>query len=67
MRQRPETLAEEYRMIGSSGELIVLGVNFRVYDSAKQVWNIKWSNALEGTWTDITSEQSIWGRVSYFK
>ncbi len=54
-------------MIGSSGELIVLGVNFRVYDSAKQVWNIKWSNALEGTWTDITSEQSIWGRVSYFK
>jgi hypothetical protein len=54
-------------MIGSSGELIVLGVNFRVYDSAKQVWNIKWSNALEGTWTDLTSEQSICGTVSYFK
>ena len=44
-------------MIGSSGELIVLGVNFRVYDSAKQVWNIKWLNALEGKWTDLTSEQ----------
>jgi len=35
----------------------VFGMNFRVYDSAKQVWNIKWLNALEGTWTDLTSEQ----------
>jgi hypothetical protein len=50
-------IADEYRMIGSSGELIVLGMNFRIYDSAKQVWNIKWLNALEGTWTDLTSEQ----------
>ena len=50
-------IADEYRMIGSSGELIVLGTNFRIYDAAKQVWNIKWLNALEGTWTDLTSEQ----------
>jgi hypothetical protein len=50
-------IADEYRMIGSSGELIVLGMNFRIYDSAKQVWNIKWLNGLEGTWTDLTSEQ----------
>lgn len=50
-------IADEYRMIGSSGELIVLGMNFRVYDSAKQVWSIKWLNAVEGTWTDLTSEQ----------
>jgi hypothetical protein len=50
-------IADEYRMIGSSGEVIVLGMNFRIYDSAKQVWNIKWLNALEGTWTDLTSEQ----------
>jgi hypothetical protein len=50
-------IADEYRMIGSSGELIVLGMNFRIYDSAKQVWNIKWLNALEGTWTDLTSQQ----------
>jgi hypothetical protein len=50
-------IADEYRMIGSSGELLVLGMNFRIYDSAKQVWNIKWLNALDGTWTDITSEQ----------
>lgn len=44
-------------MIGQSGELIVLGMNFRIYDSARQVWNIKWLNALEETWTDLTSEQ----------
>jgi len=50
-------IADEYRMIDSSGELIVLGMNFRIYDSAKKVWNIKWLNALEGTWTDLTSEQ----------
>ena len=50
-------IADEYRMIDSSGELIVFGMNFRIYDSAKQVWNIKWLNALEGTWTDLTSEQ----------
>lgn len=50
-------IADEYRMIGQSGELIVLGMNFRICDSAKQVWNIKWLNALEGTWTDLTSEQ----------
>jgi hypothetical protein len=50
-------IADEYRMIGSSGELLVLGMNFRIYDSARQVWNIKWLNALEGTWTDLTSEE----------
>ena len=47
-------IADEYRMIDSSGELIVFGMNFRVHDSAKQVWNIKWLSALEGTWTDLT-------------
>jgi len=50
-------IADEYRMIGPSGEPIVLGMNFRVYDSARKVWNIKWLNALDGTWTDLTSEQ----------
>jgi hypothetical protein len=30
-------IADEYRMIGPSGELIVLGMNFRVYDAAKKV------------------------------
>ena len=50
-------IADEYRMFGPAGEVLVLGTNFRVYDAAKQVWNIKWLNALEGTWTDLTSEE----------
>src|SRR5579863_1518769 len=50
-------IADEYRMFGPSGELLVLGMNYRVYDSAKRVWNIKWLSALDGTWTDLTTEQ----------
>src|SRR5271167_1459991 len=34
-------IADEYRMTGSSGELIVLGMNLRTYDATKQIWNIK--------------------------
>jgi hypothetical protein len=50
-------IADEYKMLGSGGEVIVHGMNFRVYDAAKRVWNIKWLSALQGTWTDLTSEE----------
>jgi hypothetical protein len=50
-------IADEYRMTGSSGELIVLGMNFRTYDATRQIWNIKWLHALGGTWVDLTSEE----------
>jgi hypothetical protein len=50
-------IADEYRMTNSSGEMIVLGMNFRTYDVTKQIWNIKWLNALAGTWTDLGSEE----------
>lgn len=33
-------------MVGSSNEVIVHGMNFRVYDASKRYWNIKWLNAL---------------------
>jgi hypothetical protein len=46
-------IADEYRMTDSAGELIVLGVNLRANDAAAQTWNIKWLNALAGTWTDL--------------
>lgn len=46
-------IADEYRMTSSSGELIVLGLNLRAYDAAKQIWNIKWLDALAGTWIDL--------------
>jgi hypothetical protein len=50
-------IADEYTMTGPEGELVVLGMNFRTYDVAKQVWNIKWLNALGGSWTDLGSEE----------
>jgi hypothetical protein len=51
------TIADEYRMTDSSGKLIVLGMNLRTYDEAKQVWNLKWLNALTGTWVDLAPEE----------
>lgn len=50
-------IADEYRMLALSGEPIVLGMNFRSYDAAKQSWNIRWLNALAGNWTDLASEE----------
>ena len=50
-------IADEYRMTGSSGELIVLGMNLRTYDATKQTWNIKWLHALTGTWVDLGPQE----------
>src|ERR671922_353575 len=50
-------IADEYRMTGSSGEVIVLGLNLRTYDATKQNWNMKWLNALAGTWVDLGPEE----------
>jgi hypothetical protein len=44
-------------MKGSSGELIVFGMNLRTYDVTKQIWNMKWLNALTGTWVDLGPEE----------
>ena len=49
-------IEDEYRMTDSSGKLIVLGTNFRVYDGARKMWNIKWLHALSGTWVDLGPE-----------
>jgi hypothetical protein len=46
-------IADEYRMTDSAGELIVLGMNLRVYDPVKHTWNMKWLNALAWTWVDL--------------
>ena len=50
-------IADEYRMTGPTGELIVFGMNLRSYDAAKRTWNVKWLNALAGTWTDLVTEE----------
>jgi hypothetical protein len=56
-------IADEYRMEDHAGKAIVLGMNFRVFDAAQRTWNIKWLNALAGTWTDLGSEE--FGGVSF--
>lgn len=56
-------IADEYRMTNPSGDLIVLGLNFRVFDATKQIWQIKWLDALTGTWTDLGPEEL--GGVKY--
>ena len=50
-------IADEYRMTGPDGETIVLGVNLRAYDPVRKVWNMKWLNALAGTWIDLGPEE----------
>ena len=44
-------------MMDRAGALIVLGMNFRVYDAKTQSWNIKWLDGLSGTWTGLGSEE----------
>ena len=50
-------IADEYRMTTLTGELLVLGINLRSYDAKKKTWNIKWLNALGGTWVDLGTEE----------
>jgi len=50
-------IADDYRMTDSFGKLVVLGVNLRTYDVSKQIWNMKWLNALAGTWIDLGPEE----------
>ena len=50
-------IADEYRMKDAGGQLIVLGVNLRTYDAATRTWNLRWLNALAGTWTDLASPE----------
>jgi hypothetical protein len=50
-------IADEYEMRDSAGKMIVLGMNFRSYDAANKVWNLRWLNALSGEWTDLAPKE----------
>ena len=50
-------IGDEYRMTTPAGELLVLGLNLRSYDAKKKTWNMKWLNALGGTWVDLGAEE----------
>ena len=50
-------IMDEFRMMRLTGELLVLGVNVRTYDTKKGAWILKWLNALAGTWLDLGPEE----------
>jgi len=50
-------IADEFRMATLAGELLVMGLNLRAFDPAKKTWNMKWLNALAGTWVDLGPEE----------
>lgn len=50
-------IADEYRMAMPGGDLLVFGINLRAYDAKNGTWNLKWLNALSGTWTDLGPEE----------
>ncbi|HEY0702038.1 MAG TPA: hypothetical protein VGD60_04655 [Candidatus Acidoferrales bacterium] len=50
-------IQDDYRMTSVAGELVVLGMNVRAYDSEKKKWNMKWLNALAGDWTDLGTDE----------
>lgn len=50
-------IADEFRMTTPGGELLVLGMNFRCYDAKDKSWNMKWLNALAGTWVELGPEE----------
>ncbi len=50
-------IGDEYRMTTPDGEPVVLGINLRAYDTKKKAWNMKWLNALAGTWFDLGPEE----------
>lgn len=50
-------IADEFRMTDAHGDLVVLGMNVRSYDTKADCWNIKWLNALDGTWWDLAWDE----------
>jgi len=50
-------IMDEFKMTKAPGELLVLGVNLRTYDVRRKAWNLKWLNALDGTWVDLGPEE----------
>ena len=49
-------IADEYRMIGQTGELIVHGMNFRSYSVEEKTWVMRWLNAT-GFWLELGPEK----------
>jgi len=66
MSARPELCSScsYFLMTDLPGKLVVLGLNLRAYDASNQTWNIKWLNALNGTWMNLSPSEL--GGVKYY-
>ena len=49
-------IADELRIVGAFGELVMLGTALRAYDAGHKRWNMKWLSAA-GVWTDLGPEE----------
>ena len=50
-------IADEYRMMDSTGKLVMLGQNYRSYNTDKKAWVMKWQEALTSTWLDLGPDE----------
>lgn len=50
-------IADEYRLTGPAGELVLFGQNYRSYSTAKKAWILKWHEVLTSTWLDLGPEE----------
>jgi hypothetical protein len=57
-------IADEFRQVTSTGELMQLGENYRMYDRVRGLWMMKWLDALTSTWLDLGPESLGGVRVS---
>jgi hypothetical protein len=49
-------IADEFRQFGPNGELTQLGQTYRSYNSEKNIWIMKWHDALASTWLNLGPE-----------
>ena len=50
-------IADEFRMADAQGNLVMLGQNYRSYNTEKKTWVMKWQEALTSTWLDLGPEE----------
>ncbi len=46
-------IMDQYKMVDTTGRLVVSGFNIRTYNSKTNPWNMKWFEALSSTWLDL--------------
>ncbi len=50
-------IMDQYKMLDTTGRLVVSGFNIRSYNSKTNSWNMKWFEALSSTWLDLGPQQ----------